>query len=199
MKAKSFLISIVVLIITMSSVAQTGIFTDSRDGKTYKTIIIGKQTWMTKNLAYKTTSGCWAYNNDQSNLATYGYLYVWETLKNVCPSGWHMPTNSEWKALTDYLGGMEVAGSKLKETNTIHWKSPNIGATNESGFTALPGGYRTIDGLFRYIGNIGAWWTSDAYDETYAWSWLLSFDGTDAKNSGKLFKTSGYSVRCVKD
>ena len=110
--------------------------TDKRDGKTYKTVKIGTQEWMAENLAYKPSSGnYWAYDDDNSNVAKYGYLYDWETAKKVCPSGWHLPSDEEWTTLTDYLGGEDVAGTKMKSTSG--WKEDGNG-TNESGFSALP-------------------------------------------------------------
>lgn len=152
------------------------------DGNIYKTIQIGAQAWMAENL--KTTKFndgspipyiadatdwsqlsapgyCW-YNNDAESFKTViGALYNWYTTdvagnggKNVCPSGWHVPTDPEWTILTDYLGGLSVAGGKLKESGISHWQSPNINASNESGFTAIPGGYRSYtDGAYFSINN----------------------------------------------
>ena len=139
-------------------------FKDSRDGKVYKTVKIGEQVWMAENLAYAPASGnYWAYDNDDANVEIYGYLYDWQTAKNVCPAGWHLPSDEEWTELTDYLGGN--AGGKLKATGTIGsgtglWYAPNTGATNETGFTALPGGYRYGDGAFDYVGYHGYWWSA---------------------------------------
>ncbi|HIA36920.1 MAG TPA: hypothetical protein EYN89_09405, partial [Flavobacteriales bacterium] len=134
-----------------------GQITDKRDGKTYKTVIIGTQEWMAENLAFKPSSGnYWAYDDNNSNVAKYGYLYDWETAQNVCPSGWHLPTDEEWTTLTDYLGGEEVAGTKMKSTSG--WKDNGIG-TNESGFSGLPGGYRYDDGYYSSIGWSGLWWS----------------------------------------
>jgi len=102
---------------------------------------------MAENLAFEPSTGNhWIYN---SNLATYGYLYDWQTAKNVCPRGWHLPSDAEWSTLTDFLGGIDVVGGKLKAEGTIDartgiWDSPNVGATNESGFTALPGGLKSV-------------------------------------------------------
>ncbi|MEI6349029.1 MAG: FISUMP domain-containing protein [Bacteroidota bacterium] len=204
MKNKSLLITIVILFIAVYSFAQaTGTFTDSRDGKTYKTVKIGTQTWMAENFAYKAKTGCWLYNNDQNNLAIYGYLYDWETAKKSCPSGWHLPSEAEWKTLTNYLGGPRggacVAGGKLKEKGTTHWKTPNSGATNESGFSAVPGGIRMLDGTFDRMGNVGYWWSSTEYNsDVYKYTSMGSGNscaGSDS-NSGK---TAGFSVRYIKD
>ena len=158
------------------------------DGNTYGTITIGAQVWMASNLkttkysngnpigtttsatldisnatTYPTPKYQWAYAGTESNVATYGRLYTWYAAtdtRNVCPTGWHVPADSEWATLTTYLGGLSVAGGQLKETGTSHWQSPNAGATNTSGFTALPGGSRTNDGTFYSIGGYGYWWSS---------------------------------------
>jgi uncharacterized protein (TIGR02145 family) len=121
MRNKSLLLTVLILNIAMCSMAQVaGTFKDSRDGKTYKTVKIGTQTWMANNLAFKASSGCCAYDNNKSNAAIYGYLYSWETAKNVCPTGWHLPSMAEWTTLIDYEGG-ETAGNKLKEAGSKHW------------------------------------------------------------------------------
>ncbi|MBA7544886.1 hypothetical protein ES705_37247 [subsurface metagenome] len=153
------------------------------EGNVYQTITIGSQEWMCENLKLTkyadgtaiplvtnstewgnlTTPGYYWYNNDEPTYAnTYGALYNWYTVEkgNLCPTGWHVPTDAEWTTLTDYLGGASVAGGKLKETGTAHWSYPNTGATNESGFTALPGGGRSLNGTFGYVGSSGGWWSS---------------------------------------
>lgn len=183
---------------TNSEAQVTGTFTDSRDGKTYKTVKIGTQTWMAENLAYKVNNGCWAYDNKQSNVTTYGYLYNWETAKDVCPSGWHLPSDAEWTTLTDYLGGKDDAGGKLKETGTTHWESPNTAATNSSGFTALPCGFRYIDGTFSYVGRSGYWWSFTKDVNSPTWSRSMTY-GNSYVGSYNYDKGSGLSVRCVKD
>ncbi len=198
MKNKTLIITIVILIIAMSSKAQvTGKFTDSRDGKTYKTVQIGTQTWMAENLAYKTSSGCWAYNNDQSNVSTYGYLYNWEAAKNVCPSGWHLPTKTEWVTLINYLGGENIAGGKLKSTK--FWKSPNTEASNSSNFSANPGGGRDKSGSFGFIGFGGIWWSSTDNKSGYAWDFRLACESGSAYMTDGNNVNGGFSVRCVKD
>ena len=176
----------------------TNTFTDPRDGKTYKTVKIGTQTWFAENLAYKAESGCWAYDNNQSNVITYGYLYNREASKKVCPIGWHLPSDVEWETLTNYLGGNFPAGGKLKETGTIHWQSPNTGATNETGFSALPGGIRYKDGSFSGIGHSGNWLSStENSNETHYLDYSLESTGG---GSGFNFGVpDGLSVRCLKD
>jgi uncharacterized protein (TIGR02145 family) len=199
MKNKSFLVTIAILIIGMSSVAQvTGTYTDSRDGKVYKTVTIGTQTWMAENLAYKAESGCWAYNNDKNNVKTYGYLYTWETAKKVCPAGWHLSTKDEWSALSTYLGGEEIAAEKLKETGTDHWLKPVSVATNKSGFTILPGGLRNDKGEFYNLGYMCFCWCSTEEDTEKAYHILL-FSHTNHVTISYIEKTNGFSVRCTKD
>jgi uncharacterized protein (TIGR02145 family) len=118
--------------------------------------------------------------------------------KKVCPVGWHLPSDAEWTQLTDYLGGKDVAGGKMKEIGTSHWDSPNTGATNESGFTALPGGFRYSNGTFDYIGGYGYWWSATDYGTNYAWSRSMDYDNS---NVSRLYdnKEYGFSVRCVMD
>ena len=96
---------------------ESGTFTDPRDGKVYKTVTIGTQTWFAENLAYKLSNGCYAYRQNEYNVSKYGYLYLYETAKNACPSGWHLPNDIEWNSLINFLGGKEVAGVKLKQNN----------------------------------------------------------------------------------
>ena len=147
-----------------------------------------------------------------ANYTTYGVLYNWPAAMNssasssanpsgvqgVCPTGWHLPSDAEWTELTDYLGGESVAGGKLKETGTTHWTSPNTGATNETGFTALPGGFRDLNGYFYIIGHFGYWWSATESDATSAWG------RTMGGNYGTVFrdgndKEVGFSVRCLRD
>ncbi len=114
----------------------TGTFTDSRDNHIYKWVKNGTQTWMAENFAFKPSSGeFWAYNNDTTNVAIYGYLYSWETAQTIAPAGWHLPSQTEWETLVSFLGGSDAAYAKLLEAGTVHWGSPNS-ATNISGFTA---------------------------------------------------------------
>ena len=203
MKNKSLLMTIAISLIAMSSFAQVkGSFTDSRDGKVYKTVTIGTQTWMAENLAYKGSSSGWAYNDDSNNVTTYGYLYDWYEAKTVCPTGWHLPTDAEWTTLTTYLGGESVAGDKLKEIDTTHWKSAypyNTGATSESGFTALPGGLGFVDdGTYESIGYRGYWWSYTEYNTSDARYLEMDYDRSDVISYyHDKFELS--SVRCVRD
>ena len=117
----------------------------------------------------------------------------------MCPTGWHLPSDDEWTTLTDYLGGEDVAGGKLKETGTTHWQSPNKGATNESGFTALPGGYRNIDGTFGYIGYAGYWWSStESIVQATPGTGTFIYYFSDVYRQ-YLNKRVGFSVRCLRD
>ena len=195
------------------------------ENNTYKTVTIGTQTWMAENLKVtkyndgtaipnitdntqwsNLTTGAWSYyNNDVANNAKYGKLYNWYALskisngnKNVCPTGWHVPTDAEWTVLTDYLGGESVAGGKMKEVGTTSWNSPNTDATNTSLFTGLPGGYRYNSGGYGSIGNDGYWWSSTENNTYYAWyRTLFNVHGDTYRNSN--YKKFGLSVRCLRD
>jgi uncharacterized protein (TIGR02145 family) len=191
------------------------------DGNTYKVVIIGTQVWMAENLkttkysdgtpiplvtdntawSNLTTPGyCW-YNNDSATIAqTYGALYNWYTVNtgNLCPAGWHVPTDAEWTILITYLGGEDVAGGKLKEAGTAHWSSPNTGATNETGFTALPGGFRSaVYGDCRSIGQVGGLLSATDNEDAVGNSWGFYYADTKVYHEG--FKRMGTYVRCVKD
>ena len=119
-------------------------------------------------------------------------------IQGVCPAGWHVPSDAEWTELTDYLGGTSVAGGKLKETGTTHWASPNTGATNETGFTALPGGARDTDGRFYDIGYDGVWWSATESNATSAWIRFMNWSYSVVIRLD-VSKKVGYSVRCVRD
>lgn len=181
------------------------------------------QAWMDKNLdvdRYRngdpipkvTDNTAWAalttgaycyYNNDSATYAaTYGKLYNWFAVndpRGLAPAGWHIPTDAEWTSIVTCLGGAFVAGGEMKETGTIHWQSPNYGATNSSDFTGLPGGYRSYaGGLFDYVGIYGYWWSSTSQSSQGAWARRLSYNDVDVftNNDAKKF---GFSVRCVRD
>ena len=190
------------------------------DGNIFSTVTIGTQVWMTENLkttkyndgtsiplvtegakwaALLTPGYCW-YNNDAANKNNYGALYNWYTVNTgkLCPTGWHVPSDAEWTILTTYLGGESVAGGKLKETGTSHWLSPNTGATNESIFSALPGGYRFVFGSFYFIGEYGHWWSSTGYSTDRAWYQLMYYNYSKVTRVN-LDKRYGFSVRCLKN
>ena len=177
---------------------QTGTFTDSRDGKIYKTVKIGNQTWMAENLAYKAVGGCWAYNRDSLNVPTYGYLYTWETAKISCPAGWRLASDAEWSTLSDYLGGVKVAGRKLKSTQMWPMEASE-NATNESGFNALPGsalGYNDGTSNFGELGVDAFFWTATP-EKNYVWIRHLNESSILFRDFD--FAAAAYSVRCIKD
>ena len=191
--------TIAILTISLNIMAQeTGTYTDSRDKKTYKTVKIGNQTWMAENLAYKATAGCYAYEDNESNAKIYGYLYNWETAKKVCPSGWHLSSKDDWSVLLTYLGGELIAGDKLKEVGTNHWHKPISAATNESGFTALPGGFRNEKGEFYVLGYNSWWWCSTEEDAERA-NQVFIYGHIKDVTISYIDKNYGFSVRCVKD
>ncbi len=191
------------------------------DGNKYSTIDIGGQIWTADNL--KTTSlndgteiplvpsttewltttdpGYTYYNGDPDTYAeTYGALYNWYAVATgkLCPSGWHIPSDEEMTALMEYLGGQFVAGGKLKETGTTHWKSPNTGATDEIGFTGLPGGYKSPDGIWQYLGEYGNYYTTSDSSTTHAYRYYLSYQHKWIFRAAS-HKNYCFSVRCVKD
>ncbi len=195
------------------------------DGNVYHTGAIGTQVWMVENL--KTTKFndgssiplatdktawqsltpgyCWHENDTAAYKTTYGALYNWYAVNTgkLCPTGWHVPTDAEWTVLTTYLGGPLAAGGKMKAPGTLEdgtglWYSPNTGATNESGFTAVPAGGRNYDGTFGDNGFASAWWSSSEYDKFFAMYCYLYFDISDITSDGYL-KGCGRSVRCIRD
>jgi uncharacterized protein (TIGR02145 family) len=192
-----------------------------KDGNVYNTKKIGIQVWMVENLkttkyndgtpipivtddsqwiSLTTPAFCWYSNNEGIRNSGFGALYNYYAVNTgkLCPEGWHVPTTAEWNILEDYIGGQSVAGGKLKQTGTSNWRSPNTGATDEFGFSALPGGGRIANnGYYRYINEEGNWWTSNGsvnngdlrsinYDSP-----VLSFYTSSKRN--------GYSIRCIKD
>jgi len=194
------------------------------EGNTYKTVFIGTQQWMGENLKVSkysdgttipnitdntqwqnNTTGAWAYyNNNAANNTKEGKLYNWYAVskttngnKNVCPTGWHVPSDAEWTVLTDYLGGASVAGGKMKEVTT-YWISPNTDATNTSLFTGHPGGHRNDNGGYNYIGRIGFWWSSTEDVTADAWNRVLVYNGGIAGRDSHN-KYYGFSVRCLRD
>jgi uncharacterized protein (TIGR02145 family) len=196
---------------------------NDNEGNTYKTIRIGTIEWMAENLKtihYRngdligTTTPAtldisnesnpkyvWAYEGDEQNVAAYGRLYTWFVVtdnRKICPIGWHVPTNGEWAMLETSLGIENIAGGKLKEAGISHWIFPNAGATNESGFTGLPGGGRYDTGDFDDIGYQCIWWSSTEYSAQNSYFWYLFF-GDSYSGKGHDFKKLGLSVRCVKD
>jgi uncharacterized protein (TIGR02145 family) len=210
----------------------SGTFMDARDGNVYKWVKIGNQIWMAENLRAtnlndgtplheitdntlweNNTTGayCWYDNDITSYENPYGALYNWYAVYTgkLSPTGWHVPTDDDWKQLEIYLGMSQeqadevwlrgtVEGGKLKDIGTEHWNDPNIGATNETGFSALGGGYRISSGTFVDMKNTGHWWSSTVFDPSNAWYRYIRADNSTI---GRLGNSNhlGFSVRCVKD
>jgi uncharacterized protein (TIGR02145 family) len=203
------------------------------DGNSYETVTIGSQVWMKENLKVSkyrngdlistnldnstwenTTTGAYSiYNNDATNNTNYGKLYNWYAVadpKGLCPVGWHVPSDGEWKTLeislgmstidADLTGGRGTAqnvGGKLKSTSTL-WNTPNDGATNASGFSGLPGGTRSFNGVYVSIGNYGYWWSSTESSTTLAWTRYLDYP-YGYSGRGESDRRDGFSVRCLRD
>ncbi len=192
------------------------------DSNNYTTVAIGTQTWMVENLKTtryndgsaipnvtditawtnsSTPAYCW-YNNDATTYKnTYGALYNWYAVNTtkLAPIGWHVSTDAEWITLLTYLGGQPEAGGKLKESGMLNWKSPNTGATNETGFFALPGGSRHCgNGTFNYLGSFGTWWNATEFSACCGWIRYLDYNSGFVDQGGS-FKAYGFSVRCVMD
>jgi uncharacterized protein (TIGR02145 family) len=140
-------------------------------------------------------------HNEELNAASFGHLYNWYAVsdeRGLCPPGWHVPHDDEWDVLIGFLGGEEVAGGKLKSTDSLLWEYPNTGAVDLVGFAGLPGGTRWDKGLFLYFGYYGLWWSSTSEDAIFAWYRNLIYDKPACfRNHYK--KSNGCSVRCIRD
>ena len=206
----------------LSAAVMTAMMLSSCGGSSYKEVKIGNQVWMAENLnvekfrngdpiPHANTLAKWRkagqegkpawcyYDNDPANGKIYGKLYNWYAVsdwRGLAPEGWRIPSDADWSKLVKLLGGRRVAGGKLK--STYYWKSPNTAATNETGFTALPGGYRYFDGTFNYIGSIGNWWSATESNTNSAWDRGLYYSSSRVSrfNYGKA---DGFSVRCLRD
>jgi uncharacterized protein (TIGR02145 family) len=176
-----------------------GSFTDSRDGKKYRAVKIGSQTWMAENLNYN-ASGSKCYGNLESNCKKYGRLYDWNTAMKACPKGWHLPSKAEWDVLMNSVGGSSTAGRHLKATSG--WNDDNGKSGNGQdtyGFAALPGGNGYSGGYFNNVGNYGGWWSStedDSYYNAYLRYMNYSSESVLSYNYDKYYL---FSVRCVQD
>ena len=196
------------------------------EGNTYKTIVIGTQTWMSENLRTTmlndgtpipnvtdgtqwgrlTTPGyCWYANDESANKATHGALYAWYAVSTgkLAPAGWHVATREEWTILISYLGGEEEAGGRMKESGLEHWNTPNTDAINTSGFTALGSGgrYCFCSGSHKLM-DMGFWWTATASDKPdFAYYYFLDKETGRIDNTIDIlnYKVFGFSVRCVRD
>lgn len=193
------------------------------DGNVYKTATIGDQTWMAENLKTSrynnyssitqitsktdwkdnTEGGFCYYDFNSSNNSVYGKLYngiAVQNGNNVCPSGWHVPSKSDWQILANTLQGLSDAGGKLKEVGTTTWLSPNTAATNSSGFTARPGGKVDLNGNFTKIKSNGYWWSLSTDDSDYNKAYYIDLGASyGLMNMGSDYKNTGFSIRCVKD
>lgn len=194
------------------------------DGNIYKTVVIGEQTWMAENLKvmrfqngeqipiypnntdwaiepyFSGTPTYCSPGHDDNNIDVYGLLYSGVAVvdsRKIAPSGWHIPSKSDWETLTEYLGGYEIAGGKLKEASTNYWDNPNIGATNETGFSALPAGMKQ-NNTANNIGYYGCFWSSSEISASRVWYQILCTANSELQgyDGGKGY---GYSVRCIKD
>lgn len=192
------------------------------DGNGYNSVTIGTQTWLSENLkttrlndnseipivpdsitwfSLSTPAYCWYKNDELNNKITYGALYNWYTVNTgkLCPIGWHVPTSNEFTALTDFLGGISIAGGKIKEVGAEHWLSPNTSATNESGFTALPAGQRGGAGEFVHKGMLAVYWTSTPYNIYKPWYRCCNHNTESVFVGSGSFNSCGFSIRCIKD
>ena len=189
----------------------------------YRLVQIGQQVWMAENLRvghyrngdaipyvpdpslswavwHDLTTGAYCWYNTSSSIP-YGALYNFYVVadpRNLAPTGWHVPSSAEFKILTDLLGGTNTAGGKLKEIGYAHWQIPNTGASNETGFNALPGGQCSFTGNIENMGAAGNWWTMTELDSGSGHSLVLNYDSNIA-NPNAYYKTCGYRVRCVRD
>ena len=188
-------------------------------GNNYPVIGIGTQVWMAQNLnigiringSLEQTDNQdiekYCYSDLESNCDIYGGLYQWdemmqyvttEGIQGICPAGWHVPTDGEWIELTNYLGGEGVAGGMMKESGITHWSSPNTGATNSNGFSALPGGNRGGNGHFDYLTNYAGFWSSTENSSAGAWYRNLYYNG-EGVSRFSYYKLYGFSCRCIQD
>jgi uncharacterized protein (TIGR02145 family) len=201
---------------------ERGITITDRDGNGYRSVTIGKQVWMLENLGVthyldgtaipfvsdndewsNLTTGAYCYPaiDSSSHNESYGVLYNFHAVndsRGICPEGWHVPSATEWRCLIDYLGGIEVAGGKMKENRSGLWKILVTGTTNESGFSAFPAGGRGRFGSASDEGYYATWWSSTSHNSAYAWHWGLHPDKNSIR-SNPGHKSSGFSVRCIKD
>lgn len=205
----------------LNPVMQQGESVTDIEGNEYNTIKIGNQTWFLKNLKTTTfndgtpiqlvtdstawaalsTPGCCWYDNEMSSFKpSYGALYNGYAANTgkLCPKDWHIPSDADWTVLTSFLGGESVAGGKLKGQGTSFWVGPNTGATNESGFTALPGGLRYHDGQFRDFGFSGYWWSSTGLSKERSFFRYMDYEYANVFRFDNVNKI-GFSVRCIRD
>ena len=213
MKNRILLLVTLVAAFAFAGNIQKGLFTDLRDGKTYKTVKIGYQVWMAENLNYETDSSC-CYEDKKFFCHKFGRLYSWNAAMQACPAGWHLPSDNEWKTLFEAVGGeyretesddmtiriYTTAGKKLKSKSG--WDDDN--GTDEYGFSVLPAGHRNGGGnYFRYgdydrAGKDASFWSSTEPNSDYAYSWFFYCDD-EGVCSNYYLKDDGFSVRCLRD
>ncbi|MDD3877749.1 MAG: fibrobacter succinogenes major paralogous domain-containing protein [Bacteroidales bacterium] len=175
---------------------QISTFTDTRDGQVYNTIQIGTQTWMSENINHA-VSGSWCYDDNDANCLKFGRLYTWESAKEACPQGWHIPTDSDWDVLVAAIGEKSVAGGTLKDNASGLWKAPNTGANNSTGYSALPAGIKLNNGSYTAQGETAAFWS--IFDNgSGAWGRHLTFNSARF-NSLNNPEHMAYSLRCLKN
>ena len=179
--------------VSPSEAEQKGFLTDSRDGQTYKIVTIGTQTWMAQNLNYAIKGGSYCYENNATNCIVYGRLYTWEIAMKACPSGWHLPSEEEWKTLYESVGD-NASKIETKLKSQTEWRSDMGNGTDDFGFCALPAGCTENGGKsFRDLGLEAYFWSSTEEDQNFAYS----------AEPGRLFRvykrSRSYSVRCLKD
>jgi uncharacterized protein (TIGR02145 family) len=219
MKLRNLASAIIMLFISGLSTSFSQSVKDA-DGNIYATTNVGKQVWMGENL--KTTKFndgtkiplvadmkiwsklsspgyCW-FNNDEEKKDEYGALYNFYAVdtKKLCPVGWHVPTQTDITNLIAFLGDQNLAGNRIKEEGTAHWKNSITIVNNEFEFTALPGGFRLYSGSFSEEGEYGVWWSSTSYESTQAWNMGLYFNSTKLYN-GHDIRKAGFAVRCLKN
>ena len=180
---------------------------DTRDWQSYATVQIGDQVWMARNLNYNSKDGFSEANPYFPGYQDiYGLLYDWNTAHTACPEGWHLPDIEEWHILCDYLGGADVAGGKLRQAGTEYWGSSSVGVTNESGFSALPGGHKDWEIGFLGVGHWAAFWVADTsfiyyighIHQDIEFAYVFTQGGTEV-SFDKEGITGACSVRCIKD
>jgi len=179
-----------------SSVTSDNTFTDSRDGKIYKIVIIGDQTWFAENLNFQFGTS-WCYGDDLKNCEEYGRLYDWETALVACPEGWQLPSDDNWAKLMNFFGSEKIAYNIMKESGALHWKGKSSKATNESGFTALPSGIKDFYDGYGGQGICTAFWSSTEWQKKTGMAYYIGNDLTFAYHHYYL-KKNGHSVRCIK-
>lgn len=193
---KSLFVFPILICLIISLYGQQDSIIDTRDGKKYEIVKIGTNWWMAENMSYQPDSGWFCYNNVSMYCDVFGCLYTQEAAKNVCPSGWHLPSLDEWNQLIDYHGGKKVAGCKMKIS--VFWECLLKSNVEKSGFNALPNGYMIEKDRFELKGSNAYWWSSSQYNETDYWVF-----GLDCEFPG-IFKfeyhqEAGFGVRCIKD